>query len=91
MKDMLRFGRDYIETGNYNEFIRDESNSIANQHVFISNYINKDKALRKMNVLGLVKRKQISCVIVKVSTTLDAKRGSGKYISAFAPYGYVKN
>lgn len=28
---------------------------------------------------------------VKVSTTLDAKRGSGKYISAFAPYGYVKS
>ena len=28
---------------------------------------------------------------VKVSTTLDAKRGSGKYISAFAPYGYIKS
>lgn len=26
-----------------------------------------------------------------MSTTLDAKRGIGKYISAFAPYGYVKS
>lgn len=28
---------------------------------------------------------------VKVSTTLDAERGSGKYISAFAPYVYIKS
>lgn len=26
-----------------------------------------------------------------MSTTLDAKRGIGKYISAFVPYGYVKS
>ena len=26
-----------------------------------------------------------------MSTTLDAKRGSEKYISAFAPYGYMKS
>lgn len=157
--------------------IKDESNSITNQCAYIRSYINKDKALRKMNVLefvddgytgknmtrpdmqrmlDLVKRNQISCVIVKdfsrfsrdrieqgkyieqifpfmgvrfiaindnydsadyvggideidvsfkeilfdffneeqsikVSTTIDAKRGSGKYISAFAPYGYMKS
>ena len=27
----------------------------------------------------------------KVSSTLDAKRSNGKYIVAFAPYGYVKS
>ena len=26
----------------------------------------------------------------KVTTTLDVKRGSGKYITAYAPFGYVK-
>ena len=26
-----------------------------------------------------------------MSITLDAKRGSGKYISDFAPYGYIKS
>ena len=66
--------------------IKDESNSITNQCAYIRSYINKDKALRKMNVLkfvddgytgknmtrpdmqrmlDLVKKKQISCVIVK--------------------------
>lgn len=27
----------------------------------------------------------------KVTTTLDAKRGSGKYIAAYAPFGYMKS
>lgn len=75
----------YLRLSKEDEFIRDESNSITNQRAFIRNYINKDKALRKMNVLDLwtmvipvkygpsgyaedadlVKRKQISGVIVK--------------------------
>lgn len=167
----------YLRLSKEDEFIRDESNSITNQRAFIREFINKDKALRKMNVLefvddgytgknmerpdmqrmlNLIKRKQISCVIVKdfsgfsrdhieqgkyieqifpfmgvrfiaindnydsadyvggigeidiafkgilydffseeqsvkVSSTLGAKRGSGKYIATFAPYGYVKS
>jgi site-specific DNA recombinase len=167
----------YLRLSKEDEFSSDESNSITNQLAFIRSYINKDKALSKMNVLefvddgytgknmdspgmqrmlDLVKKKQTSCVIVKdfsrfsrdrieqgkyieqilpfmgvrfiaindnydsadyvggigeidvafkgilydffseeqsvkVSTTLDAKRGSGKYISAFAPYGYMKS
>ncbi|MGN0245859.1 MAG: recombinase family protein [Lachnospiraceae bacterium] len=76
----------YLRLSKEDEFIRDESNSITNQRAFIRSFINKDKALRKMNVLefvddgytgknmdrpdmqrmlDLVKRKQISCVIVK--------------------------
>lgn len=41
----------YLRLSKEDEFIRDESNSITNQRAFIRNYINKDKALRKMNVL----------------------------------------
>ena len=167
----------YLRLSKEDEFIRDESNSITNQRAFIREYINKDKSLRKMNVLefvddgftgknmdrpdmqrmlDLIKCKEISCVIVKdfsrfsrdhieqgkyieqifpfmgvrfiaindnydsndyvggigeidiafkgilydffseeqsqkVTTTLDAKRGSGKYIAAYAPFGYVKS
>ena len=167
----------YLRLSKEDEFIRDESNSITNQRAFIREYINKDKALRKMNVLEFVddgftgknmdrpdmqrmldqiKRKEISCVIVKdfsrfsrdhieqgkyieqifpfmgvrfiaindnydsddyvggigeidiafkgilydffseeqsqkVTTILDVKRGSGKYITAYAPFGYVKS
>ena len=167
----------YLRLSKEDEFIRDVSNSITNQRAFIREYINKDKALRKMNVLEFVddgftgknmdrpdmqrmldqiKRKEISCVIVKdfsrfsrdhieqgkyieqifpfmgvrfiaindnydsndyvggigeidiafkgilydffseeqsqkVTTTLDAMRGSGKYIAAYAPFGYMKS
>lgn len=167
----------YLRLSKEDEFIKDESNSTTNQRAFIRGFINKDKDLRKMNVvefvddgytsknmdrpnmqhmLELIKRKQISCVIVKdfsrfsrdhieqgkyieqifpfmgvrfiaisdhydsndyaggigeidvafkgilydffseeqsqkFSSTLDAKRGNGKYIAAFAPYGYVKS
>ena len=44
----------YLRLSKEDEFIRDESNSITNQRAFIRNYINKDKALRKMNVLEFV-------------------------------------
>lgn len=75
----------YLRLSKEDEFIKDESNSITNQRAFIRGFINKDKDLRKMNVvefvddgytgknmdrpdmqrmLDLIKRKQISCVIV---------------------------
>lgn len=75
----------YMRLSKEDEFIKDESNSITNQRAFIRGFINKDKDLRKMNVvefvddgytgknmdrpdmqrmLDLIKRKQISCVIV---------------------------
>lgn len=72
-------------TGEIDLNFKDESNSITNQRAFIRSFINKDRDLRKMNVvefvddgytgknmdrpdmqrmLDLIKRKQISCVIV---------------------------
>lgn len=44
----------YLRLSKEDEFVKDESNSITNQRAFIRNYINKDKALRKMNVLEFV-------------------------------------
>ena len=44
----------YLRLSKEDEFTRDEGNSITNQRAFIRNYINKDKALRKMNVLEFV-------------------------------------
>lgn len=76
----------YLRLSKEDEFVKDESNSITNQRVFIRGFINKNKELRKMSVvefvddgysgknmdrpdmqrmLEMVKRKQISCVIVK--------------------------
>ena len=44
----------YLRLSKEYEFIRDESNSITDQRAFIRSCINKDKQLRKMNVLEFV-------------------------------------
>ena len=92
--------------------IKDESNSITNQCAYIRSYINKDKALRKMNVLkfvddgytgknmtrpdmqrmlDLVKKKQISCVIVKDFSRFSRDHiEQGKYIEQIFPFMGVR-
>ena len=44
----------YLRLLKEDEFIKDESNSITNQRAFIRGFINKDKDLRKMNVVEFV-------------------------------------
>ena len=44
----------YLRLSKEEEFIKDESNSITNQRAFIRGFINKDKDLRKMNVVEFV-------------------------------------
>lgn len=44
----------YLRLSKEDEFIKDESNSITNQRAFIRGFINKDKDLRKMNVVEFV-------------------------------------
>ena len=96
----------YLRLSKEDEFIKDESNSITNQRTFIRGFINKDKDLRKMNVvefvddgytgknmdrpdmqrmLDLIKRKQISCVIVK-----DFSRFSRDHIEQIFPFMGVR-
>ena len=97
----------YLRLLKEDEFIKDESNSITNQRAFIRGFINKDKDLRKMNVvefvddgytgknmdrpdmqrmLDLIKRKQISCVIVKdFSRFFRDHIEQGKYIEQIFP------
>ena len=102
----------YLRLSKEDEFIKDESNSITNQRVFIRGFINKDKDLRKMNVLefvddgytgknmdrpdmqrmlDLIKRKQISCVIVKDFSRFSRDHiEQGKYIEQIFPFMGVR-
>lgn len=44
----------YLRLSKEDEFIKDESNSITNQCAFIRGFINKDREMRKMNVVEFV-------------------------------------
>lgn len=93
VKDCSRFSRDHIEQGKYIEqilpfmgvrFIAINDNYDSSDYV---GGIGEIDVAFKGILYDFFSEEQS----VKVSTTLDAKRGSGKYISAFAPYGYMKS
>lgn len=92
VKDLSRFGRDYMEVGAYLEQIFPFLGIR-----FISINDNYDSAVTKGNTLALdmnfknllydLYSKDLS---QKVKTSLWAKKESGQYVSANAPFGYEK-
>ena len=93
VKDFSRFSRDRIEQGKYIEqifpfmgvrFIAINDNYDSADYVGGIDEI--DVSFKE--ILFDFFNEEHS---IKVSTTIDAKRGSGKYIFAFAPYGYMKS
>lgn len=91
-KDLSRLGRDYIKTGYYLEqYFPDHGvRYIAvNDGIdtFAHNNSNNDMSPFK-SVMNDMYAKDIS---KKVRTTMDTKRANGKFIGAFAPYGYAKS
>lgn len=90
VKDLSRFGRDYIETGRYLEEYFVQKNIR-----FISITDNIDSASGKYDLIVPVKNiynewyaKDTS---KKIRTVKKAKGMSGEHIGSHAPYGYRKN
>jgi site-specific DNA recombinase len=91
-KDLSRLGRDYIETGYYFERFFPEKGIryIAindGLDTFDFNNNNNDMSPFK-SVINDMYAKDIS---KKVRTSFNSKKESGKFIGAFAPYGYRKS
>lgn len=90
VKDLSRFGRDYIDTGNYLE-------RVFPQHGvrFIAINDNIDSARSQYDMLLPIKNifnEQYSRDISrKVKSSFKAKQQSGEFVGAFAGYGYVKS
>ncbi|HFD2004729.1 TPA: recombinase family protein [Streptococcus pyogenes] len=93
VKDLSRFGRDYIEAGRYIQRIFPE-NGIR----FISVNDNYDSKSADMNdthlilpIKNFINDSYCRDISNKVKSSQKIKREKGDFISAFAPYGYKKS
>ena len=90
VKDLSRFGRDYIEAGRYLERVFPERDirfiSVADQ--FDSDRDQCDMILSIKNVFHANYARDIS---QKVRGAMEAKQRSGEFVGAFASYGYCKD
>lgn len=90
VKDLSRFGRDYIETGRYLERWLPEHGV---RFIAVNDQIDSDRGAYDMllpvkNVFNTQYAKDIS---QKVKSAFRTKQRRGEFIGAFAPYGYRKD
>lgn len=92
VKDFSRFGRDYMEVGNYLEqifpFLGIRFISI-NDH-FDSASVQGNSFDLDVNFKNLLYDLYSKDLSQKIKTSLWARKESGKYVSASAPFGYEK-
>ncbi|NCC17226.1 MAG: hypothetical protein EOM28_13055 [Clostridia bacterium] len=92
VKDLSRFGRNYIETGYYLEkifpFLNVRFVAITDHYDTLKNSSSDDMVASLKNIVNSLVAKDISH---KSATVLHQKQQNGEYIGAFAPYGYMKN
>ncbi len=93
VKDLSRFGRNYLEVGNYLENIFPLKNI---RFISINDYIDSYNEPNGYNSISLPFKNLINDeyskdISKKVRSSLNIKRSEGKFIGASATYGYLKN
>lgn len=92
VKDLSRFGRNYIETGYYLEkifpFLNVRFVAVTDNYDTLNKSGSDDMVASLKNIVNSLVAKDISH---KSATVLHQKQQAGEYIGAFAPYGYMKN
>lgn len=92
VKDLSRFGRNYIEAGNYIERVFP---FIGVRFIAINDsYDSKDQNQSDSLIIpfkNLINDAYCKDISVKIRTQLDIKRKKGEFIGAFAAYGYLKD
>ncbi len=92
VKDLSRFGREYIDSGKYIErlFPALGVRFIAvNDHIDSKNESDRDDIVVPFkNLMNDAYCRDIS---IKIRSHLEVKRKNGEYIGAFTPYGYKKD
>ncbi len=91
VKDLSRFGRNYIEVENYLQIFNSlgiRFVAITDNYDTLNNNKNDELVVPMKNIINSFVAKDISN---KVSTVMKQKQQNGEFIGAFAPFGYMKN
>lgn len=92
VKDYSRFGRDYIDVGYYVEKYFPDKNvrfiSVNDNHDSLFMETENNLKMPIMNMFNDLQSRETS---KKVRSGLKARKQEGKFIGAFAPYGYLKS
>jgi len=90
VKDLSRFGRDYIGVGEYLEKIFPQNNV---RFIAIDDNIDSSKNVydMMMPVRNVFNEQYAADISKKVKSAFKTKQLNGEFIGAFAPYGYKKD
>lgn len=93
VKDLSRFGREYIEAGNYIEKIFPQLGIrfIAINDHYDSGLANSQSDSIILPFKNLINDSYSRDTSIKVRSHLDVKRRQGEFVGSFAVYGYLKD
>ena len=93
VKDLSRFGRNYIETGRYLEKIFPVIGvrfiAITDHYDTYDEHYDTDKIIIPFK--NLINDAYCRDISIKIRSAKESKRKNGQYIASFAPYGYKKD
>ena len=91
VKDLSRFGRNYIEVGRYIDYIFPMNNI---RFIAINDNVDtadrSSAALDMMPIINLFNEWHSSSTSKKIKAVFEANARAGKYMGALVPYGYTK-
>ncbi len=93
VKDLSRFGRNFIETGQYIEITFP---LIKLRFISIGDHLDSFKNPESVNNIivpfkNLMNDDYSRDISNKIKSTLNVKKSKGEFLGAYAPYGYLKN
>lgn len=94
VKDLSRFGRNYIECGNYLETVFPSLGVrfIAVTDHYDTNHLDaKDLPSLSIIIKGIVNEAYAKDISRKIFTTKESQRKNGQYYGNVPPYGYLKD
>lgn len=92
VKDLSRFGREYIDSGKYIERLFP---ALGVRFIAVNDHIDSAEGNDRDDIVvpfkNLMNDAYCRDISIKIRSHLEVKRKNGEYIGAFTPYGYKKD